>query len=152
MLLTGPPSTRKKNSFLICVGSKKLSDTLEIKGNAQVSLNDSSRNAVEFALDKFGKNYNTSTKIVNHGGNIILANSQTQELSNKLSVGSELTYVVSNGVSIGSVGFRYLQSLKNIFSLNVIRSPDFTGKLGPLNNTHTVKAQYVRKVSDRLRR
>lgn len=125
---------------------QKIGEAFEAKLNMNSSLSDSNRNMGEASLDYYGKHWASSNKLV-YQGTWILNSSIAKEVTNKLSLGGELTYVTANGVSIAGVGARYVTG-PNFLSAALGRQPDF--KNGPHMNTHSLKMQFVRRVSDRL--
>ena len=125
---------------------QKLWDSFEFKVNVNSNLKDSQRNMSEIGLDYYGSNWACSNKLV-YQGTWILNSSVSQEITKNLSLGSELTYVTANGVSIAGIGARYVRN-NNIWSASIGRQPDF--KNGPHLNTHSAKLQFLRKVSDRV--
>jgi mitochondrial import receptor subunit TOM40 len=125
----------------------KFGSNVELKLSANSSLKDPQRNGGEFELGYLGKHHTAAFKLV-HQGTWILNGSYTQEITDNLWLGSELTFIPMNGISLTSFGARYVHG-PHVFTGTVGQQPDFKGR-SPLDSSTTSKLQYVKKVSDRL--
>ena len=125
----------------------KISDAVDAKVTLSSSLKDAQRHAPEAELCYSGKHSHTMLKTV-HQGTWILNGSHSQEITDNLWLGTELTYIPLNGVSITSFGARFVDG-PHVFSMNVGQQPNFRGK-SPNECLSSIKAQYIKKVSDRL--
>lgn len=132
-----------------CVNARlvnRIGKGVEVKCNMNSSMSDETRNMYEMALDTTGRDWASSLKTA-WQGTWILNGAFSQVLTPRLQMGGELTWIASNGASIGALGGRYVFG-KNIMTGSVSRQADFQNCL--TNNTHTCKLQFVRNVTDRL--
>eukprot|EP00392_Amoebophrya_sp_AT5.2_P005280 g5289.t1 len=121
----------------------------DLRANVSSCVIEPARNMYEFSKDLNFKRWCTSTKLVWQG--IWICNFGFSSLITKnLHFGGEVTYLnlLSRGASMGTLGFRY-ENAGNFFSATLGRTPDFKHPMReePL---HGLRAQYVRKVSDRV--
>eukprot|EP00922_Rhytidocystis_sp_ex-Travisia-forbesii_P053151 GHVS01078827.1.p1 GENE.GHVS01078827.1~~GHVS01078827.1.p1 ORF type:complete len:252 (-),score=14.36 GHVS01078827.1:769-1524(-) len=125
---------------------KRLGKGFEFKANFNSSLSEESRNMYEMSFDNTGVDWASSMKLA-WQGTWILNGAFSQVLSPRWQLGGELTWIATNGASIGAIGGRYAHG-KNIFTGQLSRQPDFKSAI--TDNTHGCKFQFVRKVTDRL--
>jgi len=125
----------------------KLTESLEVKIGGSSSLRDTQRNALEVEASFSGLSSTTQLKVL-HQNTWIFSGAFSQEISDNLWLGTELTYIPVNGVSITSYGGRYVHG-PHVISAALGQSPDFKGR-SPIDASTSVKVQYVKKVSDRL--
>jgi mitochondrial import receptor subunit TOM40 len=125
----------------------QVTDSLDVKLSGSSSLKEPQRNALEMEICYAGSASATVLKVV-HQGTWILNGSFSQEISDNLWLGSELTYIPMNGVSITSFGGRYVAG-PHIFTGTVGQQPDFKSR-NPLDSSNSCKLQYMKKVSERL--
>lgn len=128
------------------VGSK-ISDAFDVKVSGSSSLKEQQRNAVEFEAGYSGDSNASLLKCV-HQGTWILNAAFSQEVTDSLWLGTELTYIPMNGVSLTSFGGRFVNG-PHVLSATLGQQPDFRSR-NPLDSTTSCKLQYVKRVSDRL--
>jgi mitochondrial import receptor subunit TOM40 len=125
----------------------KLTDSVEVKIGGSSNLRDSQRNALELEASYSGSSITSQLKLL-HQNTWIVSGAFTQEISDNLWLGTELTYIPVNGVSITSYGGRYVAG-PHVINATIGQSPDFKGR-SPIDASTSLKVQYVKKVSDRL--
>jgi mitochondrial import receptor subunit TOM40 len=125
----------------------KFGSSVELKVSTSSSLKEAQRNGGELELGYLGEHNTAALKLV-HQGTWIMNGSYTQEITDNLWAGSELTYIPMNGISLTSFGARWVNG-PHVFSGTVGQQPDFKAR-SPLDCSTTSKIQYVKKVSDRL--
>eukprot|EP00070_Physeter_catodon_P036419 XP_028343313.1 mitochondrial import receptor subunit TOM40-1-like [Physeter catodon] len=120
------------DGFLQARFIKALSKTSDIKFNSNSSLSEGAKDKAmyEICLDKVGNDWATNLKLA-WQGTWIVNGLFSQVITPKLQMGGELTWVFIRAGQIG-VG------------------PDFSSPLGLATDVYSGKAQYVRKVTDRL--
>lgn len=126
-----------------CFGS-----SLEVRASAAASPFNklAGNNMSEFAVDYNGSDWATSFKVAWQGC-FLINGSWAQRICRNLHTGGDITWVSANGSSIGSLGFRYTPTANTALSGSILRQPDFTGGKEAI---HSLKMQYIRKISDRL--
>ncbi|KAF8819281.1 putative eukaryotic porin [Cardiosporidium cionae] len=127
---------------------KQFSHGYDVRLNAISSLQDSNRNLAEFCLNKYGKDWTSSFKYSLQSGMSIFAGSFSQVLHPRFQIGGELMWIPMNGVSVGTIGARYLMG-NNTVSGTLTRQPAQSYPSMPAN-THLCRLQYVRKITERL--
>ncbi|PHJ18972.1 eukaryotic porin domain-containing [Cystoisospora suis] len=130
---------------------KGISKTFDIKFNSNSSLNEDAKDKAmhEISFDKMGADWTANFKLA-WQGTWILNGLFTQVITPKLQLGGELTWVTANGISMGSVGARYAVNDNNIVTCQIGVGPDFSSPVGYASDVYSGKAQYIRKVTDRL--
>ena len=125
----------------------KLYETFDVRASGSSSLKEQQRNALELEVGMCGQACAGLVKFV-HQGTWILNAAFSQEVTDSLWLGTELTYIPRNGVSLPSFGGRYVSG-PNVFSATLGQQPDFRSR-NPLDSATNCKLQYVKRVSDRL--
>ncbi|GFE55228.1 mitochondrial import receptor subunit [Babesia ovis] len=120
----------------------------EFKASGNSFLRYDNRNAYEAGVDYMGRGWTASIKGAWQGTWILNA-AYTQQILPSLTLGSELTYIVANGTSIGAIAARYVTG-EHIFTGQWSRQPNFKSMDYSLKDTDTAKLQYVRRVNERL--
>ncbi|ORM42324.1 putative translation factor protein [Babesia sp. Xinjiang] len=120
----------------------------EIKGSGNSFLRYDTRNAYEAGVDYVGNGWTASLKGAWQGTWILNA-AYTQQLLPSLTLGSELTYVVANGTSIGAIAGRYVSG-GHIFTCQWSKQPNFKSMDYTIQETDTARMQYVRRINERL--
>ncbi|EDO08728.1 Eukaryotic porin family protein [Babesia bovis T2Bo] len=120
----------------------------EFKVSGNSFLRYDTRNAYEAGVDYFGKGWTASLKGAWQGTWILNA-AYTHQLLPCLTLGSELTYIVANGTSIGAIAARYVRG-DHVFTGQWSKQPNFKGMDYNLQDTDTCRLQYVRRVNERL--
>eukprot|EP00920_Eleutheroschizon_duboscqi_P019583 GHVT01046733.1.p1 GENE.GHVT01046733.1~~GHVT01046733.1.p1 ORF type:complete len:248 (+),score=35.45 GHVT01046733.1:44-745(+) len=127
---------------------KRFSPSFEVKSTFQSSLSEEQSNVYEVSLDNMGKDWASSVKFVWQGC-WVLNGMLSQVITKNLQLGGELTWIAANGASMGAVGARWA-SERDIFTGTLNRLPDFKSPRGLTNQVHSLRMQYVRKVTPRL--
>lgn len=143
--------------------SHRVSDSLELSGASMTHVREDGMHEVKAEVT--GSDWTGSLKVA-HQGMLVLGAAFTQELTKRLTVGSDLMWFAderAHNASMGNVALRYCQG-KDIFFLNFARNPDFS-KMAPSpprvmggpppppqasHVLHSLKMSYYRKISDRL--
>eukprot|EP00916_Digyalum_oweni_P000264 GHVL01000436.1.p1 GENE.GHVL01000436.1~~GHVL01000436.1.p1 ORF type:complete len:342 (-),score=40.37 GHVL01000436.1:399-1424(-) len=123
-----------------------LTESLKAKINLHSHLADSQRNVMELSMDYNRPSWTSSNKLI-WQGTWLLNSSYSQRICKGLTLGAECTAIAANLGTIGTIGGRY-EWKNNIFSAKLCRSPDF--KVSLLENCHSAKVGFCRKVTDRL--
>ncbi|GBE62578.1 mitochondrial import receptor subunit [Babesia ovata] len=138
----------------------KYGNNLEIKLNGNSFLRYDARNAYEAGVDYMGPGWTASLKGAWQGTWILNA-AYTQQVFPKLTLGSELTYIVANGSSIGAIAARYADG-DHVVTCELAdnqhhrragqwtKQPNFKSMDFTLQETDSAKVQYVRRINDRL--
>ncbi|KAK1444066.1 mitochondrial import receptor subunit tom40 like protein [Babesia gibsoni] len=126
----------------------KVDDNIEVKASGNSFLKYDPRNVYEAGVDYMAKNWTATAKAAWQGTWILNA-AYTHQIIPKLTLGSELTYIVSNGSSIGSIAGRYVEG-DHIVTIQWSKQPNFKSMEFPMQETDAGKIQYVRKINDRL--
>lgn len=120
----------------------------DLKFNAGSDLNEPARNMYEIASDMNFSKLSTSMKLV-YQGIWIMNGAFSQMITPNLHMGGELTYLnLHGGASMGTLGFRYSAGADTL-SATLGRTPDFKNPISA-SPVHGLRAQYMRKISDRL--
>lgn len=125
----------------------KPSANSDVKLNISSSIKEAQRNAFEAEIGLLAQSSAQSLKIV-HQGTWILNGSYSREITDNLWLGTDLTYIPMNGVSLINYGARYVSG-PHAVSANLGQQPDFKSR-NPLDSSTSLKCQYVKKISDRL--
>ncbi|CDR97931.1 hypothetical protein, conserved [Babesia bigemina] len=151
----------------------KHGDNIEVKLNGNSFLKYDPRNAYEAGVDYMGRGWTASLKAAWQGTWILNA-AYTQQVMPKLTLGSELTYIVScthrnlskpvkvaNSSSIGAIAARYVDG-DHIVTCELAdrpphqragqwtKQPNFKSMDFTMQDTDTARVQYVRRVNERL--
>ncbi|CDU18868.1 mitochondrial import receptor subunit Tom40 homolog [Plasmodium yoelii] len=127
---------------------KKINNFVDCKFNFNTYNKSDPRNMYEMSLEVNNPQNTYNIKTIWQGAWIFNA-SYTQLLTKKLQAGVDLTYIGSNCASIGSFGLRYNHK-NHVLTMQCIRQPNFKSPEFMLNQAHSYKMQYARKISDRL--
>lgn len=129
---------------------KALSDAVEMRVQAQSNLQDPQKNMYEVACDMNLRNLAGSLKLA-HQGIWIVSSSVSQALTKNLHLGGDITVLWGGlaGTSIGSLGLRYVSG-KDIWCAKLERGAAQLKMPGAPGQIHSLKANYTRKVSERL--
>lgn len=126
----------------------KLDDNLEFRASGNTFMKSDVRNSCEVGVDYIAPNW-TGTLKAAWQGTWILNAAYTHQIIPKLTLGSELTYIVYNGTSIGSIAARYVEG-DHVLTCQWSKQPNFKRMDFTSQETDTAKVQYVRKINDRL--
>ncbi|PFH37461.1 putative eukaryotic porin [Besnoitia besnoiti] len=139
------------DGFLQARFIKAITKTFDVKFNSNSSLNEDARDKAmyEISFDKLGSDWAANLKLA-WQGTWILNGLFSQVITPKLQLGGELTWVAATGISMGSFGARYTADENNTITCQVGVGPDFSSPMGFASDVYSTKAQYVRKVTDRL--
>ncbi|EPT24696.1 eukaryotic porin, putative [Toxoplasma gondii ME49] len=139
------------DGFLQARFIKAISKTFDIKFNSNSSISEDAKDKsmYEVSFDKMGSDWAANLKLA-WQGTWILNGLFSQVITPKLQLGGELTWVAATGISMGSVGARYGFNENNTVTCQIGVGPDFSSPMGFANDVYSTKAQYVRKVTDRL--
>ncbi|SCM22341.1 mitochondrial import receptor subunit TOM40, putative [Plasmodium chabaudi adami] len=127
---------------------KKINNFFDCKFNFNTYNKNDPRNMYEMSLEVNNPQNTYNFKTIWQGAWIFNA-SYTQLLTKKLQAGVDLTYIGSNCASIGSFGLRYNHN-NHVLTMQCVRQPNFKSPEFMLNQAHSYKMQYARKISDRL--
>lgn len=128
---------------------QKIGDSFEVNGSGQFALSDPIKKSVyDAALEYSGRDWTSGIKLT-WQQTLVGKGAFTQQITKSLQMGGDLMYVGYNSMTIGTLGLRYALG-KNIFTSQVIRRPQQSPLGMMLGNSHEVKMQYLRRVSDRL--
>lgn len=137
--------------------SHRLTDTWEVKGASMSHMREPEKNLHEIGAEKTGHDWTAGVKL-QHQGNWLVSGSFSQELTKRLTLGTDLIWFAGsplNNASIASFAARFVSG-KDIYYASYTRAPDFKKMFGgpgmPAQSfvSNSLKLNYFRKVSDRL--
>lgn len=128
---------------------QKVGDNIELKGSSQIALSDPiNKSMYDASVEYTGSDWTAMGKLT-WQSTLIANGAFTQQITPSLQMGGDLMFVSFNRMTIGQMGLRYALG-KNIFTSQLIRQPQQSPYGALAGNSHELKMQYLRRVSDRL--